>query len=124
MSGKFVQIGNKTECALLEMAYNLGFDFRQVRKQHKILRIIPFSSQRKKMSCVVELENGRTVIFSKGAPDFLLQNCSHFAREVNNSTENSPINEEFKDVLNHTLSNFASESLRTLLLCYREVRKD
>ena len=29
--GQFEQIGNKTECALLEMAMNLGYDFRKIR---------------------------------------------------------------------------------------------
>jgi hypothetical protein len=30
--GIFEQIGNKTECALIETAYNFGFDYRKVRK--------------------------------------------------------------------------------------------
>lgn len=29
---KWEQIGNKTECALLEMVYKLGYDYRNVRK--------------------------------------------------------------------------------------------
>ena len=29
---KFEQIGNKTECALLEMIYNLGYDYEQIRR--------------------------------------------------------------------------------------------
>ena len=28
----FQQIGNKTECALLEMSYKLGYDFRVIRE--------------------------------------------------------------------------------------------
>lgn len=36
------------------MAYNMGYDFRKIRKNaddgHKIKKIIPFSSARKKMS--------------------------------------------------------------------------
>lgn len=36
---KFEQIGNKTECALLEMAYKLGFDFKKVREQVLVLNI-------------------------------------------------------------------------------------
>ena len=38
------QIGNKTECALLEMAYNLGFDYKKCRKEGNIIKIYPFSS--------------------------------------------------------------------------------
>lgn len=29
---KWEQIGNKTECALLEMVFKLGYDYRNVRK--------------------------------------------------------------------------------------------
>lgn len=35
-NNRFEQIGNKTECALLELSYKLGFDFRQVRKEVKV----------------------------------------------------------------------------------------
>ena len=37
----FEQVGNKTECALLEMAYKLGTDFRHARDKDKILRVFP-----------------------------------------------------------------------------------
>lgn len=30
---KFEQLGNKTECSLLEMIYKWGFDFRDIRKK-------------------------------------------------------------------------------------------
>jgi magnesium-transporting ATPase (P-type) len=40
----FEQIGNKTECALLELAFLLGFDFREVRKTEEVVGTIPFSS--------------------------------------------------------------------------------
>lgn len=33
---KFEQIGNKTECALLEMAFKMGYDFRLLRKTIKV----------------------------------------------------------------------------------------
>ena len=29
---KFEQIGNKTECALLEMSFLMGYDFRKLRE--------------------------------------------------------------------------------------------
>ena len=31
---KFEQLGNKTECSLLEMAYKWGYDFRDIRKKY------------------------------------------------------------------------------------------
>lgn len=37
---KFEQIGNKTECALLEMAYNMGFNFKKIRAENKVYNFI------------------------------------------------------------------------------------
>jgi len=39
------QIGNKTECALLEMAFKMGYDYKKYRNRDKIKKIFPFSSQ-------------------------------------------------------------------------------
>lgn len=38
------QIGNKTECALLEMAYNLGYNYKQLRNKENIVKVFPFAS--------------------------------------------------------------------------------
>lgn len=43
-TGKFEQIGNKTECALLEMAYKMGYDFREIRKNTKVYSFFKFRS--------------------------------------------------------------------------------
>lgn len=38
------QIGNKTECALLEMSYRMGFDYKKFRNKDQIVKTFPFSS--------------------------------------------------------------------------------
>lgn len=80
--GKFDQIGNKTECALLEMAYKFGFDFRSIRTQNaeKIKKKYPFSSQKKRMSILLDYKNDHTNfrVHTKGAPDMLLDKCTHY----------------------------------------------
>jgi magnesium-transporting ATPase (P-type) len=43
-NGKFKQIGNKTECALLEMTYKLGYNFIDIRSSVKAINTVPFSS--------------------------------------------------------------------------------
>ncbi len=50
------QFGNKTECALLELAYKLGYDYRKFRGKDKILATFPFSSLTKSMSVIVRDE--------------------------------------------------------------------
>jgi Ca2+ transporting ATPase len=65
----FEQIGNKTECALLEMAHKLNYDFTRIRDKDrdKIIKTFPFSSE-KKMMTTVYMENPKVVYpFTKGA---------------------------------------------------------
>lgn len=111
------QIGNKTDCALLEVAHILGHDYRQVRKdnENNIIKIVPFSSDTKTMSSVVNFK-GKTHIFTKGAPDYLLKNCTQY---LDSKGEPVPITDAFKNTLLGKLKEFADGTLRTLLLTYR-----
>lgn len=110
------QIGNKTECALLEMALRLGFNYKEYRNKENIVKVFPFSSKIKSMSTVSKHDGG-LYTFSKGAPDFVIKTCSHY---INKDNKKTPINDEFKKVLNENLESFAALTLRTLLICYKE----
>ena len=48
-----MKVGNRTECALLELALRLGADFEELELAHHKLRTVPFSSERKCMTTVV-----------------------------------------------------------------------
>ena len=112
------QIGNKTECALLEMAYRMGYDYKRVRNRDYIKKIFPFSSEKKKMCTVYREDKGTTYAFVKGAPDFLLPYCTKF---INKEGKVTKITSEFSDRMHENILNFASKSLRTILLAYKEV---
>jgi P-type Ca2+ transporter type 2B len=111
------QIGNKTDCALLEVAHILGYEYRKVRKDNdaNIIKVVPFSSETKTMSTVVN-SKGKVLVFSKGAPDYLLKNCAFY---LNAQGEPTPITDAFKNTLLSKLQEFAEGTLRTLLLAYR-----
>lgn len=111
------QIGNKTDCALLELARDLDFDYRKVRKENEqnVIKILPFSSETKTMSSVVNYK-GKVHIFTKGAPDFLLKFCSKYLNAEGNAVNITP---EFQNTLNQKLKEFADATLRTLLLAYK-----
>jgi len=113
------QNGNKTECALLEVAYKMGYDYEKFRNRDRIRKIFPFSSEKKKMATVYEDEKGKLYLFVKGAPDFMIPACTSF---VNRDGGISKINQEYLDSLNEAIENFASGSLRTLFLTYKEVK--
>jgi len=59
---------------------------------------------------------GKTHVFSKGAPDYLLKNCVSY---LNANGEPVPITEAFRSTLLGKLAEFAEATLRTLLLAYR-----
>ena len=112
------QIGNKTDCALLELAHKLGFNYRDVRKSfaNNTIKVIPFSSETKSMSTVVR-DKGKVVAYCKGAPDFVLKNCSHYLDASGNAVR---ITDAYKNTLQNKLKEFAEATLRTLLITYRE----
>jgi Ca2+ transporting ATPase len=121
-TGVFEQIGNKTECALIEMSYKLGNDFREIRKSEDIISTVPFSSERKRMSVICKLtKRNKYYIFSKGAPEILVDYCSKY---IDKNGEVASIDEQYRQQLKDTISQFASASLRTILLCYQELSKD
>lgn len=112
------QVGNKTECALLEMAFRMGYDYKKFRNKDNQLKIFPFSSEKKKMATVYADDKKTTYVFVKGAPDFLLEHCTRF---INKNGTVSKINSDFLAEIRETIENFAAESLRTILLTYKEV---
>lgn len=111
------QIGNKTECALLEMAYNLGYNFKELRNKENIVKVFPFSSETKCMTTVSK-EKGKFYAFTKGAPDFVLKRCAQF---LNAEGKPTAITDAFTNTFNAKINEFAEATFRTLLLAYREV---
>jgi hypothetical protein len=51
--GRPLQVGSRTECALLALAGGLGADYAAARGAGRLLAVAPFSSDRKRMSTLV-----------------------------------------------------------------------
>ena len=49
---KVQQMGNKTESALLEMAYRMGYNYERFRINSKVKRIYSTATPKKKMATV------------------------------------------------------------------------
>ena len=67
-------LGNATECALL--VYNEEQDYLKHRKAKNIIHQVPFSSQRKRMSTVVNNDD-EYIVYSKGAPEIIIELCNY-----------------------------------------------
>ncbi len=67
--------GDPTEVALVEAAEKAGL--HKARFEHRFPRVaeIPFDSDRKLMTTVHSLPDGRFVVWSKGAPEVLMPKC-------------------------------------------------
>jgi Ca2+-transporting ATPase len=122
-----VFIGNKTESALLGFAKELSWpNYKDTRISAEIVQTIPFSSYRKSMGCVVQLPNGSHRLYVKGASEILAQSCTRHvvlgdAAPSANEVETAPIGEPEEEHISRTITSYASQALRTIALCYRDL---
>jgi P-type Ca2+ transporter type 2C len=128
-SGTSVFLGNKTETALLKFAKELGWpSYKTTRDAASIIRIIPFSSDRKSTGCVVRLPGGGHRLYIKGASEVLAHKSTRHVTVYRDAAkdnpsgeiETAPIEDVDRDNISHTISSYASQSLRTIALCYRD----
>jgi P-type Ca2+ transporter type 2B len=71
------QVGNKTECALLGFALELGQDYEKIREEtpeEELYKVYTFNSVRKSMSTVIQFEDGLGFrVFTKGASEIVMK---------------------------------------------------
>jgi len=118
-------VGSKTETALLGMAKNyLGMDnVATDRHNAQIVQLIPFSSERKCMGCVVKMDrNGKPYyrLLVKGASEILLKHSNQITDTSSNQLSQHMISESDRKVITNTIMHYASQSLRTIGLVYRD----
>lgn len=111
-------VGDPTEGALLVLAHKAGSAFIQDVMRARRLSEIPFDSDRKRMSVVVE-EGGRIVSLVKGAPGPLLERCSRI--DVGGTVRS--LSRAEKERLLHQAERYASDALRVLALAYKPLPK-
>lgn len=80
-NGKVEVVGEPTENAIVEIAYKNKKDKNQLYKEMPRIDEIPFDSNRKMMTTVHELKDGKYRIITKGAPDILLNRCIGISNE-------------------------------------------
>ncbi|CAA7263095.1 unnamed protein product [Cyclocybe aegerita] len=121
--------GSKTEVALLKFArQSLGMvasDVVRTRDRAKVVRMFPFSSERKCMAVVVTLSDGQYRAYFKGASEILANvSTKHVVVRENmrpTSTIRTSVLEDLaREKIMQTTIDYANEGLRTLALCYRD----
>ena len=115
--GRWVIHGDPTEGALLVAARKAGLHPVDLDTRFVRLGEVPFSSERKLMSTVHadSQRPGQAVVFAKGAPDMLLDRCSH--EQV--GAELRPLTFARRATIQTMIDTLASEALRTLGTAFR-----
>jgi Ca2+-transporting ATPase len=135
-NGEWKILGDPTEGALLTLAAKGGVE--QDQWQSKLPRVceFPFSSERKRMSVVCQLEQVETgfspltsvdplisnlvktesyLMFTKGSPELTLARCSH----IYVGTGTTPLNEQQRQNILSQNNYMASNGLRVLGFAYK-----
>lgn len=99
-------IGNPTESALLLWLDAQGKDYEGLRKQVNVLKQLPFSTDRKMMATLAEVD-GETYLFVKGAPEIVMKKCIIEDRMQRQSAEE--------------LDEWQHKAMRTLAFAYKKI---
>ena len=99
-------IGNPTESALLLWLDAQGKDYEELRKQVNVLKQLPFSTERKMMATLAEVD-GETYLFVKGAPEIVMKKCIIEDRMMRQTAEE--------------LDEWQHKAMRTLAFAYKKV---
>lgn len=115
-------IGSKTETALLGFARDhLGMgSVSQERSNAEIVQVVPFDSAIKCSAAVARLEDGRFRMYVKGASEILLAKCDRIVTDAAKELLESPMTEDNHEALEQVITTYASRSLRTIGLVYRD----
>ncbi|MEN2986229.1 MAG: cation-translocating P-type ATPase [Thermodesulfovibrionaceae bacterium] len=118
--GKWFIKGDPTEGALVVLASKAGLNIHEIRLENPRIEEIPFSSERKRMTTIHQLQNGEKVAFMKGAPEVVLERCKYIVKD-NEITE---IKEEDRVKILKINEEMAHNALRVLAAAYREIRDE
>lgn len=109
-------IGDPTEGAMVVAAYKAGIDKDAIDAKYPRVQEIPFDSTRKLMSTVHDVD-GKSLMYTKGAPDELLRRCDF----VEISGEVIELSDEKREEILSVNQQFAENALRVIGAAYREV---
>ncbi|XP_029665737.1 plasma membrane calcium-transporting ATPase 2 isoform X7 [Formica exsecta] len=116
-----LQVGNKTECALLGFVLALGKKYQTVRDdfpEETFTRVYTFNSVRKSMSTVIPRKGGGYRLFTKGASEIIMKKCAFiYGREGHLET----FTREMQDrLVKNVIEPMACNGLRTISIAYRD----
>ncbi|MEO2206999.1 calcium-translocating P-type ATPase, SERCA-type [Paenibacillus pabuli] len=111
--------GDPTEGALVTLASKMGLTPAGLKELYARQQEFPFDSDRKRMSVLIQHQGGR-MIYTKGAPDVLIGQCSYILWEG----KVVPFTGTLRQKVMAANEKMAGAALRVLGMAYREVRPE
>ncbi|CAB3242772.1 unnamed protein product [Arctia plantaginis] len=119
-AGPPMQVGNKTECALLGFVVGLGQSYDHVREKNpeeSFTRVYTFNSVRKSMSTVVPYKGGYR-LYTKGASEIVLKKCAFI---YGHEGRLEKFTRDMQDrLVRQVIEPMACDGLRTISVAYRD----
>ncbi|XP_026297901.1 plasma membrane calcium-transporting ATPase 3 isoform X6 [Apis mellifera] len=116
-----LQVGNKTECALLGFVIALGMNYQTIRDdqpEETFTRVYTFNSVRKSMSTAIPRKGGGYRLFTKGASEIIMKKCAFiYGREGHLEKFTKEMQER---LVKNVIEPMACDGLRTICIAYRD----
>jgi Ca2+-transporting ATPase len=109
--------GDPTEGALVVLGAKAGCTQKSLLETYRKVAELPFDSDRKRMSVLLQHQGGR-LLFSKGAPDVLLEKCTYILWQG----KVTPLTGTLRKKVEAANEAMAKNALRVLALAYRDMK--
>ena len=109
--------GEPTEASLVTLVEKSGYSSEVLREKYDREEEILFTSERKRMTTIhKDPEREVSTAFMKGAPEIVLERCTHYLE----NGEIKELTEEKKEEILEKNKTYAQEAMRVLAFAYRE----
>jgi P-type Ca2+ transporter type 2C len=117
---KWEIVGDPTEGALIVAARKAGFIKKDLEEEYPRIDEIPFSSEKKFMATLHETPDSEVMVCVKGAPETILEMCSHTIQDEAEDELQSSEKEKILEVND----DMAMNALRVLAVAFQYIAKD
>ena len=110
-------LGDPTETAMVQYGLDKNYDVREELVNIPRVAEVPFDSTRKLMTTIHQIEDGKYLVATKGAPDMLLDRVT----KVEKHGEVSAFTEDDRTTLMKLNKEMATQALRVLAMAYKVI---
>ena len=110
-------LGDPTETAMVQYGLDKNYDVREELVNIPRIAEVPFDSTRKLMTTIHQLEDGKYLVATKGAPDMLLDRVT----KIEKYGEVSAFTEDDRTTLMKLNKEMATQALRVLAMAYKVI---